>query len=143
MERDQMYILDTSVIIKWFIKETDTDKALMFRDRYESGEFEIGCLDLMLYEIANVLRFNSKITKKEIGEILTTILDLELELIVPTLRLLKEAVSIGKKYNISVYDASYIALANELGWEFITADEKLYKRVKSLPYVKLLKDVSF
>ena len=34
-------ILDTSVIAKWFLEETDTEIALRIRDDYVSGKIDI------------------------------------------------------------------------------------------------------
>lgn len=36
-----------------------------------------------------------------------------------------------------IYDASYIALAQEVNGEFLTADERLVKAASSLGFVKL------
>ncbi|MCK4423244.1 MAG: type II toxin-antitoxin system VapC family toxin [Candidatus Omnitrophica bacterium] len=79
-----MYVLDASVIIKWFVEEEYTDKALKFRNQHETGNFELCCPDLTLFEISNVMSFKQDITNKEIYEIITTIFDLEMEIIAPT-----------------------------------------------------------
>ena len=42
-----------------------------------------------------------------------------------------EALDIAMKYDISSYDASYVALAEYLKKPFFTADDKLLKKVKS------------
>jgi len=40
----------------------------------------------------------------------------------------------GSKLKISVYDGIYIALSEKFDAPLITADKKLYKSVKNLPY---------
>jgi len=45
------------------------------------------------------------------------------------------------KHNITVYDAYFLSLASLLKFVCITADEKLYNKVKSSGLVVLLKDV--
>ena len=35
-----MYVLDASVVMKWFVEEEYTKKALRFRNEYEAGTFE-------------------------------------------------------------------------------------------------------
>lgn len=47
---------------------------------------------------------------------------------------------LAESYNISIYDATFIALAQEFNCDFITADEKLGNKVKNLKFVKLLKN---
>jgi predicted nucleic acid-binding protein len=52
-----------------------------------------------------------------------------------------ESYELARKYQRSVYDSWYLALAEELGSEFWTADQKLYNAVKDrLPFVKWLGD---
>jgi len=58
-------ILDASVILKWFIEEKDTDKALKIRDDYVAGKIDIEIPDLLIYELANVLRYK-QFTAEEI-----------------------------------------------------------------------------
>ena len=43
----------------------------------------------------------------------------------PTTHLLDSAIDLGFTYGITVYDAVYIALAEELNYTFLTADKKL------------------
>jgi predicted nucleic acid-binding protein len=38
-------------------------------------------------------------------------------------------------YKITIYDAVYIALAQALGCKFITADQRLFKKIKELKNV--------
>ena len=57
------FILDSSVVIKWFSEEEDTATALEFREGYIQGELEIVTPDLLLYEIANALRYNKMLMK--------------------------------------------------------------------------------
>ena len=136
-----MYVLDASVVMKWFVEEEYTKKALIFRDRYEAGVFELCCPDLILFEISNVMSFKQDIDNEEINEAINTIFDLEMEIVAPTLDLPRKSVSLSREKSISVYDSVYVALANKLDYQFITADEKLYNSIKDFPYVKLLKDM--
>ena len=47
----------------------------------------------------------------------------------------------SREKTISVYDSVYVALANKLDYQFVTADGKLYNSIKDFSYVKLLKDI--
>ena len=49
-------VLDASVVVKWFTKEEDKDLAIEYRDQFLTGEIDIALPDLILYELANVLR---------------------------------------------------------------------------------------
>ena len=59
------YVLDSSVAIKWFSEEDDTDLALKFREGFLKGDIDIVVPDLQLYEIANALRFNKKLNSTD------------------------------------------------------------------------------
>lgn len=54
-----------------------------------------------------------------------------------------DTVSFSLKYGITIYDASYVALAKALNDLLYTADEKLLYKVKDLSYVKHIKDISY
>ncbi|NQE52835.1 Ribonuclease VapC3 [ANME-1 cluster archaeon GoMg3.2] len=48
------------------------------------------------------------------------------------------AVALAFEYNITVYDAFYIALAKDLELTFITADRRLCERVRGRDYVEFI-----
>lgn len=51
----RQYILDSNVIVKWFLPEQDSDKALLLRDMFMDGRCALMILDLTLIESVNVL----------------------------------------------------------------------------------------
>ena len=54
---------------------------------------------------------------------------------------LARAVVLAYDYREAVYDAAFIAPAESLGAQFITADEELVRRLSSLPFVRFLGQV--
>ena len=54
---------------------------------------------------------------------------------------INSAVTLAFEHNITVYDAFYLALAKEIEFTFITADKKLYERVRDLNFVKFIGDI--
>ena len=54
---------------------------------------------------------------------------------------MKTAIDMAYDYDLTIYDSYFIALAKDLNFMFVTADEKLYKKIKNLRFVKLLKDL--
>jgi predicted nucleic acid-binding protein len=55
---------------------------------------------------------------------------------------LQRAIALAYKHDLTVYDASFIALAEETGGDFVTTDEKLLQKVSSLPFCHALTDVA-
>lgn len=133
-----MKVLDTSVVAKWYKEESGSEEALQLKDGYVSGDFDIIVPDLILYELANCIRFSSGSDEKDISDVVGNFTDLGIDIVVPTLYLLDSASNFSYKYNVTVYDAVYLALAKATGSEFITADKKFYERVKEEKGVRLL-----
>jgi len=53
-----MIVLDASVAVKWFSEEEYTEKALELRERIRVGKERVIVPDLLLYELANALKYN-------------------------------------------------------------------------------------
>jgi len=136
-----MRVLDTSIIYKWFVKEEDTSKALSLLDDYIERKIQIVIPDLLFHELANALRYNPKIERGEVEEMIDDLFELDLQVIMTTPILIKSALKFSYEYQISVYDSLYLALAQSLEFEFITADRRLYEKTKRLWFVKYLGDI--
>jgi len=133
-------ILDTSVIAKWFLEEEDTEKALKIRDRYVRGEINIEIPDLLLYELANVLMYKGY-TGEEIKKAIKSIYDMGFLIISPSPVVMDLATEIALKARITIYDATYVALAHYFDTEVVTADKKLYEKTKDIEKVVLLSKI--
>jgi predicted nucleic acid-binding protein len=132
-----MVVLDTSVILKWFRPEEGSDRAKVYRDAHLNRTETIYCPDLVIYELANVAVVNPDIPDSEVLEIIETFWETNILLVAPDKDLSLLTTGLAEQYDISVYDASYLALAVTLSCDLITADAKLFYKVE-LPFVKLL-----
>lgn len=79
-----MYVLDASVVIKWFSEEEYTDKAVKLREDFFRGELELAVPDLLLYEVSNALRYNPDFDENDVVEAVDSLFDIEISIIVPT-----------------------------------------------------------
>ena len=91
------FILDSSVIVKWFCQEEYTELALKFREGYVNGYVNIAFPDLVIYEIANALRYNQKVTEDDVKHSINSLIDLGIDIIVPTKKITESAISIQIK----------------------------------------------
>lgn len=134
-------VIDSSVVIKWFLDEEDSDKAQSIYDDHETGTLNLIAPDLMNIEIGNIIWkhvVHRGMSEEDAQDVMDRYIELELNL-VPTTELLYEAYKIAVTYKRSVYDSTYVALSIQEGCQFVTADEKLYNAVgKALPNVALL-----
>ncbi|MEO8211428.1 MAG: type II toxin-antitoxin system VapC family toxin [bacterium] len=139
-----MIVLDASVILKWFIVEIDSEKATDFKNQYSKNELDIIIPDLLLYEVANALRYKESVDINEINLILTSLFALQLKVVSPSLNLFQKAIPISQDFEVSLYDSTYLALAIELDCYLITAGEKFYKKIilkDKNSKIKLLKNI--
>ena len=58
MAKIKTLVLDASVIVKWFNREEDTEKALELKEQYENGSIDLAEPELLAYELGNSLRYN-------------------------------------------------------------------------------------
>ena len=135
-----MLVLDASVIAKWFKYEEGREKALEIRDNFISDQEQITFPDLLILELANLLRFSRIYNQTDIIKAVESIENMDIDIVVPTFEVIKDSVRMAVENDLTVYDAVYISLAESLGCDFITADEKLHQKVKKLKFVKLLKN---
>lgn len=132
-------ILDTSVVLKWFRREEIlAERVLDLLQGYLEGQIRVFAPTLLGYEIANVLRYKDELTTAQIETALQDLFTLGFEWITLTAPVIRRAVVIARDYGTSVYDATFAATAEAVGAGFITADERLVRRLDVLPYVAFL-----
>jgi predicted nucleic acid-binding protein len=120
-------VIDASVLIKFYIPETLSDKAEQLLTRVEQGDVMLHAPDLIYPESGNILskkRRMRELTRSEVEEITDAIvlLPLKIEASKPLLPL---AMDISIAYGITVYDAMYASLARIYETTMMTADRKL------------------
>ena len=139
----QGYVLDASVAAKWFVREgrADQDRALFIRERYMARQCRLLMPEFGLLEIANALRFSARAKEAEVASALELLHDLHLEIHQLSWDLLRKANAIAWAYKIAIYDATYIALAEIVGFPLLTADEALLKKTRGHSIVLRLRDL--
>lgn len=117
-----MMVVDASVLAN-ALADDATDGQAARRELRAVGE--ITAPDLVDVETVSVLRkrwLRSTLSEERLATAVTHLQGLAFER-VPTRRLVRRAVEL--RANVSAYDACYIALAESLGCELLTADRKL------------------
>src|SRR3990167_2242726 len=120
MERKKMipiYIVDASVVVKWFsdIKEQDRQQALWIRDRSLEDKIHLIAPDLIVYELANALRYNPSFEANETKKAIKAFLDFGIIIEFGEMldKVVRDAIKIAYQFNITVYDSLYVALAKK------------------------------
>jgi predicted nucleic acid-binding protein len=122
-------------------EEEYTDRALKLREDFSKGEIELVVPDLMLYEVSNALRYNSDFDETDVAEAVGTLFDIGISIIVPNREVINSALNLAYEYKITIYDAYYVALAKEIDFILVTADRKLYLKIKDLKFVKYIDQI--
>jgi predicted nucleic acid-binding protein len=126
------YVVDASVLVKWFLhhQEADRDRALALRDLHVSGQSKLFVPQLAFLEILNAIRFSSTGGEEDGETAIEVLWDLHLEVKPPESDLLRKTNAISWAYKITIYDALYVALAEQVGFPLITADKEIIKKLQ-------------
>jgi predicted nucleic acid-binding protein len=126
-------VVDTSVCIKYFIADPLTAKVNQLFGHFANLQTQIYVPDLFYIECANVFWKYVRArmyTATEVQADLATLKAFPL-LVVSTADLMADAVTIALAYGISAYDASYVALSQQVGATLLTLDGKLVRALSA------------
>jgi len=137
------YVLDSSVIIKWFSAkdEDDIEKALIFRELHLQRKCKIIIPTLSFYEIGNALRYNPFFNERDVENAIESLLKMNLNFVPPDKEIGKLATNIAYQKGVTFYDAYFIGLAKVFDCLLVTADYKCYEKVKDFEFIIRLKDL--
>jgi predicted nucleic acid-binding protein len=122
-------VVDTSVVLKWFVAEDDSEQAASVVGR------SLVAPDILLAELGNALwkkRNRGEIGAAQAQAALARAPDL-LGLL-PSASLANDALAIALELEHPVYDCFYLALAERIGGVVLTADLRLLRRVVATGY---------
>lgn len=138
--KTQKVVFDTSVAVKWFFSEEGKDQAMLLRKRHIEGQIVLCTRDLFLYEFTSALKNYSepKIAEKDFLLAQEAIESLRITLFPLVYEELPELFSLSKKLGISIYDCSFLLLAQKHSMPFYTADRKLNSTAKKIVHTILI-----
>lgn len=133
-----MKVVDASVVLTWLLKEPIPAPAQRILDEHITGMHPLVAPELLQYEVANVLARGAGLTPRAalLGHERFQALE------IGTLALgdaeYRRALELALQLTLTVYDASYLALARTLGVPLATADRELARRVSRLGMVEVV-----
>ena len=138
-------VVDASVGIKLFVEEEFSAVAdRLFSRLAANPPAHFYVPDLFYVECANILWKYTRRFDYPAADARQNVRDLRALALrsVSTADLLQPALELALSYDLTVYDASYAALARQLGLPLITADEPLQRKLNSSGItVQMLKDI--
>lgn len=125
-------VVDSSVVIKWFVPEPYSTEARHILKTYQAGTLMLLAPDLLYAEVGNIVWKKQRMQDITIDEAQTIIEEFQNLIFekTSTADLLEEAYHIAAVQQRTVYDALYIALSVREQCQCVTADEKLVNAVK-------------
>ena len=134
-------VIDSCVVIKWFVDEPGTREARDIFEAYLNGNLQLLSPDLIYAEIGNVLwkKFHRMLlAKSSVNRALTEFQQVNLFTTIGA-DLLDDAVELALNHNQSVYDCLYVALSRRESCPLVTADERLIHKFNgTLPGVTVV-----
>ena len=130
-----LVVVDASLAIKWLVSEEQSDEAQAISRSWAADGVQAAAPYLMPVEVANALHrrvVRGELTVEDAIRLLKHLLASGIELSdAPALhvRALQLASQLSQG---AVYDAQYLALAETLGCDFWTADERFYRAAISV-----------
>jgi predicted nucleic acid-binding protein len=126
-------VVDSSVVIKWFVVEPYSPEARRLLNEYQSGALSLVAPDLLHAEVGNIVWKKHRFQGLSAADALL-IIDSFRTLVftqVSSAALLADAYSMAVTHQRSVYDALYLALSVREKCRLVTADEKLVRALGS------------
>lgn len=136
MNGASVYLLDSSVLVKWFLEEEDSKAARHIQTRFLAGDWQLAYADLSLYEVANALLYSRQFEPHEIAQAIAALPLIGMQRLTYETPVLQRAVELSAELGIAVYDAYLVALAETHAMTFISADKRLLRRLLHLPFVQ-------
>ena len=139
------YVVDASVAAKWFTRhdEPDRSKALALRTLHQTGRTRLVLPEFGLLEILNAVRYSQRADEEDTAQALMFLERLRLEIVPLDWELLRKATTIAWAYRIALYDAAYVAVAEQIGFPLLTVDDVMAKKLRGHSIVVRLAEVEF
>lgn len=136
-------VVDTSVLIKWFKTRDEEllDEAHSLLAEVEARAVEVHVPALLLYEIGSILLLKTHLDSAALETAFENLAALPFKVAPPIQLLLARAADLGRQFDLTFYDASFLALAVELECLCITADRRFFDRARKLRRMRHLAEI--
>ncbi|MBI2849402.1 MAG: type II toxin-antitoxin system VapC family toxin [Chloroflexi bacterium] len=147
MPLGEAVVVDASVAAKWHLADEEhAEKAILLLTRFAQGKTDLLAPDYIRYEVPSAIAVATqgrkpRISQEQGGEAIEEFLGLGIKTM-DSEELIRAAYPLVRQYGCALYDALYLALAQRLALPLITADVKLYRRIRHLPDVLWIGDYS-
>jgi predicted nucleic acid-binding protein len=132
MEKKEEFVVDSSVVAKWFLIEDGSDLAIIIRDRFATRKIKLVVPTLLFYEVMNAIRFAGVLDDEGLALVARSLSMYQFEVWRPLGKLLELSALLSSRKDVTIYDACYVALAQRKRSKVITEDKELLDKFPSL-----------
>ncbi len=124
------YVVDSSVAYRWFdaAGEESLGEAAELLRRHAIGEIQLIAPPIMPYEVLNALRC-AGLSSERLRLAAEALAEADISLLGCDATTLGTAARIAVESGMTVYDASFVALAKVRNCELVTADRKAFSSI--------------
>jgi len=134
VEKKDEFVIDSSIVTKWFMIEDNSSLALGVRDKFATRKIRLIVPTLLFYEVMNALRFSGMFDEANLATAARSLSKYQFEIWRPMGKLLELSAQLGLREDLTVYDACYVALAQRKGSKVITEDRELLDKFPALTF---------
>lgn len=132
-------VLDTSVAVKFYLPEEGREEALALLAAVGEGEAKLLAPSTVQPELFNALwqqHRRGKLSREEVGEHWGDFSVTSIDLYAPE-DLMPRAAQMALETGVIIYDALFLALAEDAETVMVTADDRLLKALEGAAYADL------
>jgi len=137
-------VIDSGVVVKWFVREPYSDEARRIFAEYRAGKLVLLAPDFIYAEFGNIVWKKQALQGYDPLDAANIVAAFQAQITITLTSakdLLDDAYRLAVAHKRTVYDSLYLALSLRAGCQFVTADERFVNAVSSkFPNVVRLAD---
>ena len=133
-------VIDSSVVHKWLhaFGENRVEQAVELLREHIAGDIMLVAPAFMPTEVTNSLRWKTRLEEADVVELISDLAAIDVGLFDTTFERLSSATALAYRHELSVYDALFLALAEELDCPLITVDRRAFANINAPVKIRLL-----
>lgn len=124
-----IYVIDASVVVKWYIQEDLTNEAIEIRNKFVNKEIKLYSPSIMIFEVINTLMELDAFSVTHLTEI-----GRSLQLFITQFdnfssKILDDGISMAHHSQSSLFESFYLSLSEYYSCQLLTSDTSFYNKV--------------